>query len=249
MLPPTLLWEPPLANPLQPRLYVKPTTLNTANTRDTIDTGIGATTTLLRWNPFALPDHGFQSDVFAVVFSRWSRGNVSTGVDYRFGFPMTFAHGPWEGKLAYEHTSTHVGDDFIEQGGRLKQPHVRDEIVLGLGYRLWDEARVYGQFGYAFQMDLPDGRESPIRYNWGVEWSRRQATGFQGQPFAAFDMDLRGDQDYTANMTAQIGLQWRAANLRPSLRVALELYHGRSPFGQFFLDREKWVGIGAYIDY
>lgn len=249
LLPSTLLWEPPLANPLQPRLYVKPTTLDTENTHGTVDTGIGGTAALWRWNPTGLPNQGIQGDVFAVIFSRWSSGNISTGVDYRFGFPFTFAYGPWEGKLAYEHTSTHVGDDFIKRTGRLKQPHVRDEVVVGLARRFWDQARVYGQIGYAFQMDVPDGREDPVRYNWGVEWSRRQATGFRGQPFAAFDMDLRGDQGYTPNMTAQVGWQWRAEDLRPSLRVALELYHGRSPFGQFFRDREKWVGIGAYFDY
>src|SRR5262249_28677133 len=41
LLPSTLLWEPPLANPLQPRMALTPTTLHNEHTKATIDTAIG----------------------------------------------------------------------------------------------------------------------------------------------------------------------------------------------------------------
>lgn len=247
-LPWHLLWEPPLASPHQPRMYAKLTTLSNENSTDTIDSAIGGTFGLFRYQPCCLPETAYQLDFFAVMFGRWSEFNSSVAADYRFGFPLTFRHGNWEGKIGYEHTSTHLGDDFIEKTGRRQVHYVRDEIVLGLAYRWWETFRVYGEFGYAYSFSSPvdNGRE---RFGLGVEWSRRRPTGWEGQPFAALDIDLRPEQGYTPNLTAQLGWQWVPRLGRPSARLALEYYNGKSPFGQFLTENEDWLGLGMYIDF
>ncbi len=247
-LPPTLLWEPPLANPLQPRMRLLVNSLSNAHTHDTVDTAIGAEVGLARLSFAGHPEEGIQPDFFAVVLSRFASYRTLTAVDYRFGFPITFAWGDWQGKIGYEHTSTHLGDDFVRKTGQLKQGHIRDEIVVGCAYRVWQPVRLYGVFGYALSMDTPVG-DKPDRFDWGVEWSRPGRTGAWGQPFAAFDMELRHDQDYQPNMTTQVGWQWRGEGNIPSLRVGLELYEGKSFYGQFFRDHEHWVGAGVYLDF
>jgi hypothetical protein len=247
-LPTTLLWEPPLANQLQPHSFLKPTTLSNANTSATIDTAIGGTLGLVRRSPGDDPNVGFQQDFFAVVFSRWAEANTSVGVDYRFGFPMTFAWGNWQAKIAYEHTSSHLGDQFIIETGQVRHGHVRDEGVVGLAYRFWQEVRVYGIAGYAAS-DSTEIGSAKARFDWGLEWSRHRTTGWKGQPYAAFDMELRADQNYTPDLTGQIGWEWKNIDSRTALRVALEVYDGDSPYGEFTLNHEQWIGVGVFLDF
>jgi hypothetical protein len=249
-LPLTLLWTPPLASQREPRSYLKATSLENDNTFDNVDTAIGVTFPVLRWGRDEVTPQGLQLDFFAVVFSRWSNLRDSVGVDYRFGVPLTFACGPWSGRIAYEHTSTHLGDELAERTGRKKVSSNRDEVVVGLAYSFWDSVRIYGQVGYALGLSSPGNDERRDRYDWGIEWIGREVCHWiGGRPFAAFDMDLRGDQDYTANVTTQIGWRWSNSIHRPALRLALEYYDGRSPYGQFLLDRENWFGVGIMVDY
>jgi hypothetical protein len=231
-------------------MYFKTTSLNNPDTHNTFDSAIGGTAALLRLYQDDHPEAGFQMDFFATVFTRIADYNTVTAIDYRFGVPITFGSGPWEAKLpSYEHTSTHLGDDFIRVTGRVKEGHVRDELVCGLAYRFWDQLRAYGQFGYALSLTSAAGNRRD-RYDFGLEWSKQHSTGFHGQPFAAVDVELCGDEDYHPNVTAQIGWQWLEPGARlPSLRLGLELYDGRSPFGQFFRQNERWAGIGIYLDF
>jgi Protein of unknown function (DUF1207) len=250
-LPPTLLWEPALANPLEPHSYLKPTTLSNATTTNTIDTAIGSELGLFRYNPFDQHDAGIQLDFFAVVFSRFADERTSVGVDYRFGLPITFAWGNWEAKVGYEHTSCHLGDQFMQQHpGLLHVGHVRDEAVVGLAYRFWNQLRLYGVFADALQSSTEPGvLPAGCRFDWGIEWSCRQSTGWRGQPYAAFDMEVRSDQDWQPNTTLQLGWQWKKLETRTSVRVAVELYNGDSPYGEFVRDHEQWVGLGVFLDF
>jgi hypothetical protein len=248
--PNTLLWQPPLANQHEPQMFVRPTSLSNPTTRKTLDTAIGGTAPLVRLAPDLLPSDGVQLDFFAVVFSRFAGYNTLVDADYRFGLPITWASGDWQGKLAYEHTSSHIGDDYLRRHPEAsKRGHIRDEMVCGLAYRFWDQLRVYGQFGYAMGLTTA-GPPRRDRYDVGVEWSRQVWTGWIGQPFAAIDLDIRGDEQYTPNLTAQAGWQWfRPGALPYSMRVALTFYDGRSPYGQFFDRHEQWYGVGFYLDW
>lgn len=243
-----LLWQPPLASLRQPRMFVLSDSLDNDSTRSTIDTAIGGTVGLFRVRPYRTPGLEFEVDFFGVHFSRWSERHLAVAGDYRFGFPVTFRYGPWQGKLGYEHTSTHLGDDFIKTSGQYKVQYVRDEVVMGLAYRWWNQLRLYGEFGYAAYLGSPYER-GPERFSWGVEWSRQEPTGWRGQPFVAFDMDLRPELNYDPNMSLQIGWQWIPDNQRISARLALELYDGQSPYGQFLLSKEHFYGIGLFIDF
>lgn len=250
LLPGSVLFAPPIANPTEPRFFGKPTTLESAHTSSNIDTAIGGVLPLLRHCNSDDPRDAFQIDAFAVVFSRWRSANESVGVDYRAGVPFTWARGPWEFKLAYEHTSTHLGDEFAERTGRRYASHVREELVLGVGYRFCDDFRVYGQYGYAFNLRTI-GVDNPSRLDIGLEWSRPIAEGYglRGRPYAALDLEFRGVNDLSPSFTGQAGWQWRSVDFGPSLRVGLEYFNGFSPYGQFFQDREDWFGFGIFFGF
>jgi len=248
LFPRTLFWQPPLANPWQPRMFAKLSSLKDQHTKHTIDTAIGGTLGLYRITPVDTPNEGMQIDFFAVVLSRWSRSSHHVTSDYRFGIPVTFAWGNWQAKVAYEHTSSHLGDDYILNKGKFQVPNVHDEVAFGLAYRFFDALRVYGIYGVPIRAYNLRGTKAQ-HFDWGVEWSRQVTTSIYGQPFAAFDMEFKEEQDFAANTTAQIGWQWQAMDTGRSLRLALEYFTGKSTYGQFFHDRERWLSLGVYVDF
>ena len=231
-------------------MFAVPTSLQNSNTTRTLDTAIGGTAPLVRYCRDGNSEDGWEFDFFAVVLSRFSDYNTFNDADFRFGLPVSWANGPWSAKLAYEHTSSHLGDDFIKDHvGGVKSGRVRDEIVAGLSYRWWDQLRLYAQFGYAPILSTP-GPNNPDRYDVGLEWSNHAPTGWSGQPYAAIDLELYGDEDYTPDLTIQVGWQWIEPGVRlTSLRLGLEYYNGRSPYGQFFFVHEQWFGVGLFLDF
>ncbi|MGL4463729.1 MAG: DUF1207 domain-containing protein [Planctomycetia bacterium] len=244
-LPSTLLWEVPLANQREPRTFVKFLSIDGERT---IDAAAGGQFGLVRWSPCFEPDNGVQIDLFAVGFARVDEDSDVSATDYRLGVPLTYAKGPWQLKAAYEHTSSHLTDEFSTKSGTSEIDYQRDDLIFGIARRCWDEFRVYGQAGFGvFVGDALDDERA--RFNAGVEWNRLCPSGRSGYPFAALDVDLRAEQDYEANTTLQVGWQWRPNMNGRTARLALELYTGRSPYGQFFRNDEEWVGGVAAFDW
>ena len=54
-------------------------------------------------------------------------------------------------------------------------------------------------------------------------------------------------QNYTPNNSFQVGWQW--VNHGRSVRLAIQLYEGKSMFGQFYTKNESWIGFGGYYNF
>ena len=243
--PQTLLWESPLGEKRAPRFQALGTNFNTYANSKTLDTSIGGTVGLLRVDTPGR-DLAFQLDAFAVVMSRLSPNDL-IAQDYRYGVPLTFQRGDWRGKLSYEHTSSHLGDSYLVDTGRLPIRYAKDEIVLGLS-RDFNSLRVYGQASYAFRQSLL-GDPKRGRFDAGFQYVCPYPTGFSGAPYIAAHVTARGEVQYNPDGLVQVGWLWRNPYQRlANLRVFVEHSEGRSPFGQFVYDREKWTGIGIASD-
>jgi hypothetical protein len=164
-----------------------------------------------------------------------------------------FAKGDWQMKLSYEHTSCHLGDEYMlleYNYGIRGRDHsiraVRDEGVFGIARFFGEAARLYGQFGYSFSPSDTLAGKTPVRYDWGLEYS--PPVPRWGGLFAAFDMDLRAEQDYFRNITIQTGWQWKSCeNRRSSARIGVQYNDGRCLYGQFYGLRESgWGVVGIY---
>jgi hypothetical protein len=216
------------------------------------DVALGGTLPLLRWASSRHPGHVWQLDLFAMMASRFISQDYLMASDYRVGAPITFACDRWSGKIAYEHTSTHIGDEYVKKTGQAFRSSTRDEIVIGLAYRVLEPLRVHGTVGYNLnaQESFRKGMGSyHDRYSFGAEWSRPLTTGLKGQPFVAVDLEYRGDLDYTPNFAAQAGWQWLSELGRPGVRLVAEYYDGRNPFGQFLDRHESRAGVALYYDF
>ena len=247
-LPPTLLWEPPLAVNRDPRM--KAIYSNQPNFRgsNSLETSIGGTVGLIRYTT-AGHDLKYQIDIFGVVNTRLSPEDVIVA-DYRFGLPFTFQWNWWSGKIGYEHTSSHLGDRLIRATGQQINSQAKDEVVAGLSRIIYDNWRVYGQMAYAFFDLNVDRRPGPFRADVGFEWYMRQPTGFWGTPFVAGNVEWRQDQDYVPNYNAQVGWMWRNPYQRfGNCRLYAQYYSGASPYYQFYNQRENFAAFGLAFDY
>jgi hypothetical protein len=250
-LPNSLLWEPPLAVKKDPKMQFLATSLANYRSEYTVDTWIGGTQGLFRFEPEGA-DFAAQLDIFGLVQTRLSPDDL-LAADYRFGLPVSWRWGWWQGKIGYEHTSAHLGDELILRTGRQTRSFAKDEVVLGIGRIVEDNLRVYGHIGYAFSFQVPDVESSTrnrMRYDVGAEWLLRCPTGWMGSPFAAANLEWRGDQGYTPNWTLQAGWLWRNPLRREGMvRVFGEYYTGRSPYGQFLQTREQFYSVGFGFDF
>ena len=161
-------------------------------------------------------------------------------------------------KLSYEYTGCHLGDEYMllgwNYGIQVAKPLPtsvgRDEAVFGLAREFCDSIRLYGQFGYSFTSSDDLLGKPWTRYDWGLEYSPPSLRSVIGGPFAAFDMDLRGETDFFPGVTIEAGWQWKTGeHRRSSARLALTYYNGQSPFGQFYGQREDWYGFSVIYEW
>ena len=242
--PSSLLWQPPLANPREPRMSAKRLRVEGD---DVFDAAIGGQFGLLRISPDQRPEEGFQLDVFAVAFARFGDDDLSA-LDFRFGIPLTYSDRCWQYKLAYEHTSSRFQGDPLVLDADQTSDFRREEIVIGAARSWWEILRAYGQIGMTFSGTAAQ-KDDPFRFDVGVEWADLRCTTPNGAPFAAIDLEARGDQDYEANVTIQAGWNWRGRIPGRGPRLCGEYHRGDSPFGQTFSRREDWYGVVACFDW
>lgn len=253
LLPASLLWEPLLAVKRDPRTGFTFSDADSKFGRQTADPSIGTTFGLFRYNRDGSPVE-WQFDLFSVVHSRFSSGDYLVNTDYRAGALTTARAGNWAAKFGWEHTSTHIGDEALVYGKGKFIGYERDEAVLGLNYLYANQLRVYGQVAWSFWRRIGDlagdTRPTPWRYDVGFDWYRRTSTTRLGQPFAALNVGFDGATNNDASLVAQVGWMWKLADRRLSqFRVYAEFADGRSPFGQTYLDRERYAGVGFALDY
>jgi len=249
--PQSLLWEPKLADRRDPRLGFTFSNVDSFFSRQTADPAIGTTMPIVRWQSQWLQGLEQQVDLFAHVNARFSRADFLIADDYRAGVLYTARLGEWSTKFGWEHTSTHMGDEYIAQGNPKPTPITfeRDEMVGALGYLWRNQLRLYGQVAWAFYRDIP-GDPDRFRYDIGLDWYRRVTTGSNGQPFAAMNICFDPAVNNEATFNYQVGWMWRTDNKRLSqFRVYAEFFDGRSIFGQLFRNREQYAGFGMALDY
>lgn len=167
--------------------------------------------------------------------------------DFRFGVPLTYRRGPWQTKLAFYHLSAHLGDEFL-----LKNPSVerinysRDVMMLGLGYFVTPDLRIYGEAGWAW---YSDGGSDPWEFQFGFDYAPALPTGFRGAPFLAVNGHLRQEVEYGGNLVVQTGWAWRSHGPGRLFRFGVEYFNGKSRQFEFFDRFEEQIGLGLWFDY
>ncbi|HEY4759015.1 MAG TPA: DUF1207 domain-containing protein [Thermoguttaceae bacterium] len=191
---------------------------------------------------------GWQVDIEGAAFPRLNldENRDLEAVDFRFGVPLTVRRGPWQGKFAYYHYSSHLGDEYMVRNNTLSRTNFsRDSLVLGVGLFLNPNLRLYSEADYAF---YADGGSDPWSFQFGAEYSPIEPTRHFGAPFLAVNGRLHEEVDYGGNVSVQTGWQWRGQSGH-LFRLGAHYLNGMSDQSQFFNRFEEQIGVGMWYDF
>ena len=225
------------------------------------DSTLGGRVSILRYGSNTeLHPQGFEIQIEGAAFVRLDPEDDRDlrSADYRFGIPLVYGLGRWQTKLAYYHNSAHIGDEFYEKYNPPFQRvnYVRDVIVLGNSYYMYDWLRLYGEVGWSF---FNSGGSEPWEFQFGTELIQARPTGIRGAPFFAVNGMTRQELNWGGNVCAQVGWAWRGYQSEKLFRLGFEYLYGSDPqyeftktdaaTGRITALNQNRAGIGMWYDF
>jgi hypothetical protein len=225
---------------------------------DIASVGIGDAFGLGRWNA-STPGDGLQFTISAAVFAQFDLGTDSydlLNADYVIGLPLTIRRGWFSTRLRIFHQSSHLGDEYLLR----EPPNRRDRENLSFESLEWILSadlgifRAYGGGEYLFNREPSDLAQYVV--HGGAELRpafRVIPLGTLGgfRLVAATDIKASDEHDWKPAFSARLGLEYdRAAGGEvPGRRWGFfgEFYHGPSPYGQFFREEVRHIGLGVHF--
>ena len=224
---------------------------------DIASVGIGDAFGLGRWNGSRRGD-GVQFSLTAAVFAQFDLGTESfdlLNADYVVGLPVTMRRGWFSTRLRVYHQSSHLGDEYLlrEPPDRQDRENITFESLEWILSADGGPLRVYGGGEMLFRREPEDlGR---FLAHGGFEL-RPQARiiplgSLGGFRFvAAGDVKSSEEQDWKPAISARAGLEYDRAGEDITARrygIFAEFYTGPSPYGQFFREKVRLMGVGIHF--
>jgi hypothetical protein len=245
-MPEGLLYKSYLAGPKEPRFA---TSWVHDRSRGWLwDVTLGGRVGILRFGSETHPE-GFQLDIEGAAFPRLDIEHQRDleSADFRFGVPLTWADGPFQLKFAYYHLSSHVGDEYLVRNpGFVRSNYSRDALVLGGGYFLTPDLRLYGELDYAF---VVSGGSQPWMIQFGADYSPVAPVRWHGAPFVAINGLLRQEVSWGGGFNLMAGWQWRSLPFGRLVRIGLQYYNGKTSQFEFLQASDEMLGMGFWYDY
>ena len=139
-----------------------------------------------------------------------------------------------------------IGDEYAERTGRQRINYTRQEIQAGTNWAFTDHWQTYFEAGYAYSMRNPE-LQKPWRVQWGLQFeSEKNLWQDKLGWYTALDIESMEQRDWNIDRTFQIGFVYVQDERR--WRFGIEHYDGRAQLGEFFLDDERYISIGAWLD-
>ncbi len=245
-LPATNFYPRYLADPRQPTMKAFALSVLETDTAQTssplLEFTLGGRIKLFRLHPTGDPERGLQLSIEGGFISRFDPGADLDQIGWDGYYAFNLAYRPFDGlavKLAEQHDSAHIADEYIAKTGRKRITYTREELALGVMVRAVPPLSVYSELGYAVRLGNPELRR--FRAQAGLELDL-------GFPYFAADATFWEELDWWPTITAQLGLKVELPALSRRYGVAAQYENGRSLLGEFYRDRNRTLGIGAWID-
>jgi hypothetical protein len=254
---------PLVADPKSPRsfasyLHERSDSAGRTSTIRMASVGIGDVFSLGRWNG-ARPGDGVQLALSAGVFAQFDLGTSSyelLNADYVIGIPLTIRRGWYSTRVRIYHQSSHLGDEYLlrEPTSRRDRENLSFEAIEWILSADGGPFRVYGGGEVLFDRS-PDDLERYVGHA-GFEvrpWARVIPLGTLGGFRFVGGTDLKASQEHHWNPSVSVraGLEYdRAGMSDPQGRrwgIFFQWYDGPSPYGQFFRDDVRHIGVGLHF--
>ena len=225
---------------------------------DIASVGIGDAFGLGRWTG-SRPGDGVQFSLTAGVFAQFDLGTESYDLlnsDFVVGLPLTIRRSWFSTRLRLYHQSSHLGDEYLlrEPADRQDRQNLTFESLEWILSADGGPLRVYGGGEMLFRREPEDlGR---YLAHGGVELrplARVLPLGSLGgfRFVAAADVKSSEEQDWKPAISGRAGLEYdRAGGTDTMARrygIFAEFYTGPSPYGQFFREKVRLMGVGIHF--
>ena len=256
-LPPGTLFQPLIADPKWPTFsaaYTYYSPYHPNGLKDVIPVSIGNTIPFERGN---WADHwqweaGMQADAFA-YFNMDTVHSDLQNVDFLVGGYFAVRHRNFSMLVRYYHQSSHLGDEFLIANPAyyygLRQKISYEELNALASIDLFHRTvRLYAGAGYLG--DVAPSNLGHWRFHYGAEYHGavffHKGTCFMS-PVAGIDFKNWSENNYDTDISAVGGIE--LTNGKPDsskLQFLFEFYRGHSPYGQFFVDKIQYFGLGIH---
>jgi hypothetical protein len=256
VLPEDQIFCPTVADPKEPRSFVSLVRGTFRSVKDPFgegtpiaSVGLGDSFGLIRWGGPSR-NEGVQVDVVGSIFAQFDLGTPSNDLinaDYLIGLPLTFRRRGFSTRLKLYHQSSHLGDEYLLRSNPVDRENLSFESVEFLGSQELGPLRVYAGGERIFRRE-PE--TVPVKiFHGGAELRSGRAGPMQF--VAGLDLKATELHDWSPATSGRVGFEIarRGAGDHPPRLVTLmlELYHGPSPYGQFFQDDISYVGVGLHF--
>lgn len=202
---------------------------------------------LLRWQTAARGQ--WQVSVVGALFAQFNMDADSKDLinaDYTIGLSGTHRRGPLSYRLRLLHQSTHLGDELLLGESAPERINFSLEAVDFSASYEWDEFRLYGGMGYLINVEPSDLDRTAIQF--GGEYHDTEQGLFGGRLIGGVDLTAFEGDDWSINAAVKFGLEFGepgSGNRR--IRVMLEAYDGKAPYGQFYEVDITSYGLSGYL--
>jgi hypothetical protein len=161
--------------------------------------------------------------------------------DYLFGVPVFFQFDGVSVMARLYHQSSHMGDAYFKKNPDVDRVNLNYQALDTLfSFEPNNWFRLYGGGGLVLHSD--PGGYGTWMYQGGVEM--RVISEIPSIPDLLLALDVKGQEEtnYTPSYSISIGVE-----AFQNGKIALEIYDGYSPNGQFYRERVTWVGLGIHL--
>lgn len=195
-------------------------------------------------------NHRWEISVAAGVFSQFNMSTASIDLinsDFTIGFPLAYRAGSGSLRLRLYHQSSHLGDEFILNTNP-ERVNLSFEAVELLVSREFGDVRGYGGGEYIVRHEPADLK--PGLLHAGVEFRPSSMGLGSGRLIAAIDAKSSQEREWRVGWSGRVGIEFRVPMQGTTVRrfsVQLQGYTGPAPYGQFYQENVRSLGIGIHL--
>jgi hypothetical protein len=209
--------------------------------------GVGDGIAFVRLGGRAAGD-GLQFGLEGAVFTQFDLDAPSAAIlnaDYIVGLPLTYRSGSFSARARVYHQSSHLGDEsLLRLGSALRRENLSFEAGELIASQDVGIVRVYAGGEY-----LLDRRPSTLETLLAHGGAELRVGGTRGARFvAAVDVKSSEQQGWRPGVSVRAGVElasWQNPGHPPTqlTSVVADYYEGPSPYGQFFLEATRYLGV------
>ncbi len=232
---------------LQLRTYDKAAIQETGASR--LDLMVGTPLLLYERKDSDNPKRGWQMIFLGALRGQFDNENSTDNVAWEgiTGLQVVFRyHQDVAWHFGTKHYSSHVGDEYMERTGRMRIDYTREELRTGVAWNFKEHYTWYSDLAYAFSLNTK-ALQDHGRVQMGLQYVKpgQFMDGIVGW-YSALDISAYEEDAWDENIAFQIGYDLPLNDRR--WRLGMEYYDGRSQYGEFFQNRDRYVSVGIWMD-